>query len=133
MPLNDDLITHTALYLSLHLFGAICLVPWILRSNPKYRAALSEAGQNPVWWLVANFDPLLLSILRPFLIHVQGVLLGPNHDQQPWIYPHTNLDGSVSGCRVSGIDNDFVGLRGKHSLSMPPTPRHLDHVQDGAQ
>lgn len=34
----------------LHLFGAICLVGWILHADPKYRAYLDECGQGHVWW-----------------------------------------------------------------------------------
>ncbi|XHG07627.1 hypothetical protein AWENTII_010762 [Aspergillus wentii] len=34
----------------LHLLGAICLVPWILHADPKYRNYLEECGQGSVWW-----------------------------------------------------------------------------------
>lgn len=40
----------TAYFFGLHLFGAICLVPWILHANPKYREYLAECGQGSVWW-----------------------------------------------------------------------------------
>lgn len=40
----------TAYFFSLHLFGAICLVPWILHANPKYREYLADCGQGNVWW-----------------------------------------------------------------------------------
>ncbi|KAJ5223227.1 Low-affinity potassium transport protein [Penicillium chermesinum] len=40
----------TAYFFGLHLFGAICLVPWILRADPKYRDYLAECGQGSVWW-----------------------------------------------------------------------------------
>ncbi|KAL5360235.1 cation transport protein-domain-containing protein [Aspergillus floccosus] len=34
----------------LHLLGVICLVPWILHADPKYRNYLAECGQGSVWW-----------------------------------------------------------------------------------
>lgn len=37
-------------FVGLHLFGAICLVGWILHSDPKYRNYLAECGQGDVWW-----------------------------------------------------------------------------------
>ncbi|CAG8294467.1 unnamed protein product [Penicillium olsonii] len=37
-------------FFGLHLFGAICLVGWILHADPKYRDYLSECGQGNVWW-----------------------------------------------------------------------------------
>ena len=40
----------TAYFFGLHLFGAICLVPWILHANPKYREYLAACGQGNVWW-----------------------------------------------------------------------------------
>ncbi|KAJ5198239.1 uncharacterized protein N7498_007356 [Penicillium cinerascens] len=37
-------------FVGLHLFGAICLVGWILHSDPRYREYLAECGQGDVWW-----------------------------------------------------------------------------------
>lgn len=37
-------------FFGLHLFGAICLVIWVLHANPKYREYLAECGQGNVWW-----------------------------------------------------------------------------------
>ncbi|KAL4876968.1 cation transport protein-domain-containing protein [Aspergillus karnatakaensis] len=37
-------------FFGLHLFGVICLLPWIRNSDPKYREYLRECGQNSVWW-----------------------------------------------------------------------------------
>ncbi|CRL31292.1 Cation transporter [Penicillium camemberti] len=37
-------------FFGLHLFGAICLVGWILHADPKYRGYLAECGQGNVWW-----------------------------------------------------------------------------------
>ncbi|KAJ6118274.1 hypothetical protein N7471_013741 [Penicillium samsonianum] len=37
-------------FFGLHLFGAICLVGWILHADPKYRHYLAECGQGNVWW-----------------------------------------------------------------------------------
>lgn len=40
----------TGYFFGLHIFGAICLVGWILHADPKYRAYLDECGQGHVWW-----------------------------------------------------------------------------------
>lgn len=40
----------TGYFFGLHLFGAICLIPWILHADPKYRDYLKECGQGSVWW-----------------------------------------------------------------------------------
>ncbi|KAL4735884.1 cation transport protein-domain-containing protein [Aspergillus similis] len=40
----------TSYFFGLHIFGVICLLPWILHANPKYREYLRECGQNSVWW-----------------------------------------------------------------------------------
>ncbi|KAJ5701356.1 hypothetical protein N7488_008904 [Penicillium malachiteum] len=40
----------TGYFFGLQLFGAICLVGWILHANPKYRDYLDECGQGHVWW-----------------------------------------------------------------------------------
>ncbi|KAF7173111.1 hypothetical protein CNMCM6106_007254 [Aspergillus hiratsukae] len=40
----------TGYFFGLHLFGAICLVGWILHADPKYREYLAECGQGNVWW-----------------------------------------------------------------------------------
>jgi potassium uptake Trk family protein len=37
-------------FFGLHLFGAICLIGWILHADPKYREYLAECGQGNVWW-----------------------------------------------------------------------------------
>ncbi|RAH54761.1 cation transporter [Aspergillus piperis CBS 112811] len=39
-------------FVGLHVFGVVCLVPWILHSNRKYRDYLDECGQNEVWWAI---------------------------------------------------------------------------------
>jgi hypothetical protein len=44
----------TAYFFGLHLFGVICLVPWIRNTDPKYRDYLQECGQNSVWWWAYN-------------------------------------------------------------------------------
>ncbi|KAJ5160881.1 uncharacterized protein N7482_007885 [Penicillium canariense] len=40
----------TGYFFGLHIFGAICLVGWILHADPKYREYLAECGQGNVWW-----------------------------------------------------------------------------------
>ncbi|KAI2700834.1 hypothetical protein CBS147354_9773 [Penicillium roqueforti] len=37
-------------FFGLHLFGAICLMGWILHADPKYRDYLAECRQGNVWW-----------------------------------------------------------------------------------
>ncbi|EAW24797.1 putative potassium uptake transporter [Aspergillus fischeri NRRL 181] len=37
-------------FVGLHVFGVICLVPWIQHADPKYRDYLKECGQGNVWW-----------------------------------------------------------------------------------
>ncbi|KAH2150308.1 hypothetical protein KXV68_008500 [Aspergillus fumigatus] len=37
-------------FVGLHVFGVICLVPWIQYADPKYRDYLKECGQGNVWW-----------------------------------------------------------------------------------
>ncbi|KAF7715362.1 Uncharacterized protein PECH_001427 [Penicillium ucsense] len=40
----------TGYFFGLHLFGAICLIGWILHCDPKYREYLAQCGQGNVWW-----------------------------------------------------------------------------------
>ncbi|KAK8013586.1 hypothetical protein PG991_009179 [Apiospora marii] len=37
-------------FFGLHLFGVICLVPWIHRAPAKYSKWLIECGQDKTWW-----------------------------------------------------------------------------------
>lgn len=37
-------------FIGLHLFGAVCLVPWIHWADPKYREYLHSQGQGLTWW-----------------------------------------------------------------------------------
>ncbi|KAK7973599.1 hypothetical protein PG989_015447 [Apiospora arundinis] len=37
-------------FFGLHLFGVICLVPWIHRAPAKYTEWLAECGQDKTWW-----------------------------------------------------------------------------------
>lgn len=37
-------------FFGLHLFGAICLIPWIHRAPAKYTDWLAANGQNKTWW-----------------------------------------------------------------------------------
>ncbi|RJE23161.1 Potassium uptake transporter [Aspergillus sclerotialis] len=41
-------------FFTLHVFGAVCLVAWILHADPKYHQVLAEEGQNKVWWSVSS-------------------------------------------------------------------------------
>ncbi|KAL4939589.1 hypothetical protein BDV06DRAFT_224861 [Aspergillus oleicola] len=40
----------TCYFFGLHAFGVICLLPWILHADSRYRQYLQECGQNSVWW-----------------------------------------------------------------------------------
>ncbi|GAB1313193.1 Potassium transport protein [Madurella fahalii] len=37
-------------FFGLHLFGVICLVPWIQHADRKYTDYLDEMGLNKIWW-----------------------------------------------------------------------------------
>jgi hypothetical protein len=43
---------HCALgyFFGLHLFGVICLLPWIHGAPAKYTDLLAESGQDKTWW-----------------------------------------------------------------------------------
>ncbi|CAI6335467.1 unnamed protein product [Periconia digitata] len=40
----------TGYFFGLHLFGVVCLLPWIHTANPKYTDYLASLGQNKTWW-----------------------------------------------------------------------------------
>ncbi|KAF2188061.1 potassium transport protein 1 [Zopfia rhizophila CBS 207.26] len=40
----------TGYFFGLHLFGVICLVPWIHTANSKYKDYLASQGQDKTWW-----------------------------------------------------------------------------------
>lgn len=40
----------TGYFFGLHLFGAICLLPWIHNAPAKYTDWLAECGQDKTWW-----------------------------------------------------------------------------------
>ncbi|KAF2274229.1 potassium transport protein 1 [Westerdykella ornata] len=37
-------------FFGLHLFGVLCLLPWIHTANPKYKEYLASQGQDITWW-----------------------------------------------------------------------------------
>ncbi|KAF2453477.1 cation transport protein-domain-containing protein [Lineolata rhizophorae] len=39
-------------YVGFHLFGAICLIPWIHRAASQYQEYLVQMGQNRTWWAI---------------------------------------------------------------------------------
>ncbi|KAF7586671.1 low affinity potassium transporter [Aspergillus hancockii] len=53
-------------FFGLHLFGAICLVGWILHADPKYRDYLVKCGQSNIWcrptWILFGILFLMNSI-----------------------------------------------------------------------
>ncbi|KLJ13157.1 hypothetical protein EMPG_09428 [Blastomyces silverae] len=52
----------TAYFFGLHLFGGICLLGWILHSDPKYREYLRECGQSPVWWAFYSSQTMISNL-----------------------------------------------------------------------
>ncbi|KKZ62581.1 hypothetical protein EMCG_02990 [[Emmonsia] crescens] len=52
----------TAYFFGLHLFGAICLLGWILHSDLKYRKYLGECGQSPVWWAFYSSQTMISNL-----------------------------------------------------------------------
>jgi hypothetical protein len=40
----------TGYFFGLHLFGALCLLPWIHHAPAKYTDWLAECGQDKTWW-----------------------------------------------------------------------------------
>ncbi|OAX78132.1 hypothetical protein ACJ72_07563, partial [Emergomyces africanus] len=49
-------------FFGLHLFGAVCLLGWILHSDPKYRKYLGECGQSPVWWAFYSSQTMISNL-----------------------------------------------------------------------
>lgn len=39
-----------AYYVGLHIFGILCLLPWIMTAPAKYTEYLASQGQGRVWW-----------------------------------------------------------------------------------
>ncbi|KEY72927.1 hypothetical protein S7711_06755 [Stachybotrys chartarum IBT 7711] len=39
-------------FVGFHVFGVICIVPWILNAQPRYTDYLAETGTNQVWWAI---------------------------------------------------------------------------------
>ena len=57
-------------FFGIHLFGALCLLPWIHRAPEKYTDYLRECGQDKTWWYVPTsitldkFRSLCANMLR---------------------------------------------------------------------
>ncbi|KAK2802735.1 hypothetical protein FQN51_004262 [Onygenales sp. PD_10] len=49
-------------FFGLHLFGALCLIPWILHADPKYRDYLDECGQGYVWWAFYSSQTMISNL-----------------------------------------------------------------------
>lgn len=45
---------YPAYFFGLHIFGAICLVPWIKLAPPVYKETLKESALGETWWYVLN-------------------------------------------------------------------------------
>ncbi|KAG5296781.1 potassium transporter [Histoplasma ohiense] len=52
----------TVYFFGLHLFGAVCLLGWILHSDPKYRKYLQECAQSPVWWAFYSSQTMISNL-----------------------------------------------------------------------
>ncbi|KAI1855943.1 hypothetical protein JX265_012026 [Neoarthrinium moseri] len=48
-------------FFGVHIFGAICLVPWIHRADSKYTEYLDSIGQDKTWWSVFMHKRVVLS------------------------------------------------------------------------
>lgn len=49
-------------FVGLHLFGAICLVPWIHKASAKYTDVLAEAGQDKTWWAFYSSQTMISNL-----------------------------------------------------------------------
>ncbi|KAJ5820090.1 cation transporter [Penicillium riverlandense] len=62
-------------FIGLHLFGAICLVPWMQHTSPNYQEYLAECGQDKVWWGIYSAQTMVNNLgftLTPdSMIHFQ--------------------------------------------------------------
>ena len=45
-------LTAVGYFFGLHLFGVICLIPWIHTADAKYKDYLASLGQDKTWWYV---------------------------------------------------------------------------------
>jgi hypothetical protein len=50
--INGHMLTNTGYFVGLHLFGVVCLVPWIHNASPKYQDYLASIGQDKTWWYI---------------------------------------------------------------------------------
>ncbi|KAH7309580.1 cation transport protein-domain-containing protein [Stachybotrys elegans] len=46
-------------FVGFHLFGVICIVPWIRNAPARYRDYLAECGQNEVWWAIYSAQTMM--------------------------------------------------------------------------
>ncbi|KAH7386647.1 potassium transport protein 1 [Phaeosphaeria sp. MPI-PUGE-AT-0046c] len=46
-------------FVGLHLFGVICLVPWIHRASPKYQDYLASIGIDKTWWAIYSSQTMV--------------------------------------------------------------------------
>lgn len=37
-------------YILFHVFGVLCILPWIHNTSPHYREYIRSFGSSPVWW-----------------------------------------------------------------------------------
>jgi hypothetical protein len=42
----------TGYFVGLHVFGVLCLLPWVHLADSKYKDYLVEQGQDRTWWYV---------------------------------------------------------------------------------
>ncbi|KAF1915594.1 potassium transport protein 1 [Ampelomyces quisqualis] len=46
-------------FVGLHLFGVICLVPWIHLASTKYKDYLDSVGENKTWWAIYSAQTMV--------------------------------------------------------------------------
>ncbi|KAL6153873.1 hypothetical protein ACJQWK_01659 [Exserohilum turcicum] len=46
-------------FFGLHLFGAICLIPWIHLAPAKYKDYLASQGQDKTWWAIYSAQTMI--------------------------------------------------------------------------
>jgi potassium uptake Trk family protein len=49
----------TGYFFGLHLFGVICLIPWIHNAAPKYKTWLAENDQGKTWWAIYSAQTMV--------------------------------------------------------------------------
>lgn len=116
----------TGYFFGLHVFGMICLVPWIHTTNSKYKDYLVSQGQDKTWWYVGDPSQNLIKLTDTTM---QGLLLCPNYGRQSRLYPHTRQYDHLPRRNLAHASYVLSRLRRQHILPLLSAPPHLDHLQ----